>query len=155
MKGGRKIEKVTNIIDNIDNINDFRFGKMSEKDFESMTKKDLFSTGIKWRIFLFHIARPFEYPIADQNVFRTFKTHKKVNEPKDFKEYKLYKDYFFEVSKYAGVITGEPTGDESNIKDIVAKLKEVDNALFAFGKFLKTYGDRNEPKNRSDLLRRE
>jgi len=57
---------------------------------------------------------------------------------------KLYKDYFFEISKYAGVITEEPTGDEKDIRKVVNDLKEVDDALFAFGKFLELYGNKTK-----------
>ena len=135
---GKKNKNVTNVLKNLENINAFRFGKMTEKDFEGKTK-DIFPTGIIWRIFLFHIARPFEYPIADKNVFLAFKTHKKVNDPKDWRGYMYYMDYFFEVAISAGIITEKPKGDESNIDDLVRNLKRVDEALFAFGQFLYTY----------------
>ena len=137
-KKGWENEKVTNVLKNLENINAFRFGKMTKKDFEGKTK-DIFPTGIIWRIFLFHIARPFEYPIADKNVFRACKTHKKVNDQKDWMGYMHYMDYFFEVAISAGIITEKPKGDENNIREIVGKLKEVDKALFAFGQFLNTY----------------
>ena len=137
---GKKNETVTNVLENLENINAFRFGKMSEQDFKEKTGN---ISGIGkhtvYRMFLFHIARPFEYPIADQNVYRAFSTQKQTDVPKDWKGYMHYMDYFFEVAISAGIITEKPKGDESNIDDLVRNLKRVDEALFAFGQFLYTY----------------
>lgn len=136
-KIGNKNEKVGKVIKKLKVINDFRFDKISESEFIKETK-EVFSTGIVWQVFLFHIARPSEYPIADQNVFLAFSTQKKKVIPKDWKGYIGYKDYFFEISISAKIINRKPKWNECN-EGIVSKLKKVDNALFAFGKFLSSY----------------
>lgn len=137
---GEKNEVVMKVLENLENINAFRFSKMSEEDFKEKIGS---IKGIGEHIFLtflFHIARPFEYPIADQNVFRAFSTQKQTDVPQDWCGYIHYMDYFFEVAISAGIITEKPKGDENNINALVRDLKRVDNALFAFGQFLYTYG---------------
>ena len=136
---GKENKKVLKVIENIDYFNEFRQDKISEKEFKFITEK-IFPTGFVWQIFLFHIARPFEYPIADQNVFRAFSIQKRTKEPVDWGGYKDYIDYFFQIAKSSGISLGKPKGYESDIKEIVKKLKNVDNALFAFGQFLRSYG---------------
>ena len=137
---GKKNEKVIKVLKNLENINDFRFGKMSEKDFKEKTNK-IFPNGIVWQIFLFHIARPSKYPIGDRNVFRAFSTQKHTVVPQNWDEYMHYMDYFFKVAISSKIITEKPKGDEKNIEKLVRKLKKVDNALFAFGRFLNIYND--------------
>ena len=74
-KKGKKNKKVLSVIEKTDYINKFRQSKINEKEFKTETEM-IFPSGLVWQIFLFHIARPFEYPIADQNVFRAFSTQK-------------------------------------------------------------------------------
>ena len=136
---GKKNERVMRVIEKLENINDFRFGKMSEHDFKVETNR-IFPSGLIWQIFLFHIACPFKYPIADQNVFRAFSTQKQTGVPIDWYGYMHYMDYFFQVSISTGIIAEKPKGNEHNIKEIVSGLKKVDDALFGFGQFLKPYG---------------
>lgn len=136
---GKKNERVMRVIEKLEDINDLRFGKMSEHDFKVETNK-IFPSGLIWQIFLFHIACPFKYPMADQNVFRAFSTQKQTEVPIDWYGYMHYMDYFFQVSISAGIIAEKPKGNEHNIKEIVSGLKKVDNALFGFGQFLKSYG---------------
>jgi len=40
-----------------------------------------FPNGIVWQLFLFHIARPWEWPIADQHAFRVYSLLLKVAAP--------------------------------------------------------------------------
>lgn len=60
-------------------------------------------------------------------------------EPKDWGGYKDYIDYFFQIAKSSGISAEKSKGHESDLKEIVKKLKNVDNALFAFGQFLRSY----------------
>lgn len=136
---GKKNKKVLSVIEKTDSINKFRQSKINEKEFKTETEK-IFPSGFVWQIFLFHIARPFEYPIADQNVFRAFSTQKHTAIPKDWEGYTHYMDHFFQIAISYGIIAKKPNGHESDIKEIVKKLKKVDNTLFAFGQFLSSYG---------------
>ena len=82
---GKENKKVLSVIKKTDSINKFRQGKINEKEFKIETEK-IFPSGFVWQIFLFHITRPFEYPIADQNVFRTFSTQKHTAIPEDWED---------------------------------------------------------------------
>lgn len=135
---GKDNKKVLKVIENIDWFNKFRQGKIGEEEFKIKTKV-IFPNGFVWQIFLFHIARPFEFPIADQNVFRAFSTQKHTMVPIDWGGYKDYIDYFFQIAKSSGISAEKPKGHELDLKEIVKKLKNVDNALFAFGQFLGFY----------------
>lgn len=137
---GKNNERVRRVMEKLEYINDFRLGNMSEDNFKRETER-IFPNGIIWQIFLFHIARPFEYPMADQNVFRAFSTQKQMEcPPEDWDGYKHYIDYFFQIAISARIIAGKPIGNEIDIKETVCRLKKVDDALFAFGKFLSSYG---------------
>jgi hypothetical protein len=136
---GKDNKKVLKVIENIDWFNKFRQGKIGEEEFKIKTKV-IFPNGFVWQIFLFHIARPFEFPIADQNVFRAFSTQKHTMVPIDWGGYKDYIDYFFQIAKFSGISAEKPKGHEPDLKELVKKLKNVDNALFAFGQFLGSYG---------------
>ena len=136
---GKDNKRVLSVIEKTDSINKFRQSKINEKEFKTETEK-IFPSGFVWQIFLFHIARPFEYPIADQNVFRAFKTQRHTAVPEDWEGYTHYMDYFFQIAISSGIITEKPKGHEPDIKEIVKSLKKVDDALFAFGKFLSSYG---------------
>jgi len=130
--------KVKSVLQKVDDINSFRRSENNEAKFWIIAQ-GIFPTGFIFPVFLFHIARPYEYPIADQNVFRSFSILTNNEIPEDWKGYKNYKDFFFKVAKSAGFIKTPPTGNESNIYTIVAALKKVDDALFVFGKFLNIY----------------
>lgn len=130
--------KVKSVLQKVDDINSFRRSENNETKFWNIVQ-GIFPKGFTWPVFLLHIARPYEYPIADQNVFRSFSILTNNGTPKDLEGYKNYKSFFFNISKSAGFIKTPPTGNESNIYTIVAALKKVDNALFVFGKFLNAY----------------
>lgn len=138
---GKENKKVNRVIEKRDFINKFRQGEISDNEFKIETEK-IFPSGFIWPIFLFHIARPFEYPIADQNVFRAFLTQKHTYVPEDWDGYKHYRDYFFQIAISSNIIGEKPKGHESNIEEIVKRLKKVDDALFAFGQFLSSYGEK-------------
>jgi len=140
---GKENKKVLSVIKKTDSINKFRQGKINEKEFKIETEK-IFPSGYVWQIFLFHITRPFEYPIADQNVFRAFSTQKHTAIPEDWEGYTHYMDYFFQIAISSGIIAEKPKGHEPDIKEILKRLKKVDDALFAFGQFLSSYGGKYE-----------
>ena len=132
-------------VKHLDSINMFRYHKMDEDDFYDLTE-NIFKTGIVWRAYLFHIARPWEFPIADENVFNTFKTITKNEVPGNWREYLEYKNFFFKVAETAGIISA-PIGKDKNVSsNIVRKLKKVDNAFFIFGKFLFDYSSNSNDK---------
>jgi len=137
---GKFNERVKNVISSIGDINKFRFGNINESTFLENAQK-IFPDGFVWRIFLLHIARPFDYPIGDQHVFRSFSIQMNRKIPTCWEEYMEYVQYFFQISISAGIISEKPMGNEPNIKEIVTNLKLVDNALFSFGQFLKRYWD--------------
>ena len=139
-KTHKSLVMVNHVLDKLEYINLFRFrkDKIDEAKFLKNVKA-IFPNGFIWRVFLFHIARPYEFPIADRNVFLSFSILTNNEIPKDLEGYKNYKAFFFNISKSAGFIKTPPTGNESNICKIVADLKKVDNALFVFGKFINAY----------------
>ena len=130
--------RVKSVLQKVDDINSFRRSENNETKFRNIVQ-GIFPKGFIWPVFLLHIARPYEFPIADRNVFTSFSILTNNEIPEDWKGYKNYKDFFFKVAKSAGFITKPPTGNESNIYTIVAALKKVDDALFVFGKFLNIY----------------
>lgn len=130
--------KVLKVLKEQKSINRFRQGDIRVEEFKITTEK-IFPNGFVWQIFLFHIARPFEFPIADRNVFRAFSIHKNTMIPKDWAGYKDFMDYFFQIAIFAGIIRKKPAGNELGLKEIVKELKRLDNALVAFGQFLNSY----------------
>ncbi len=140
---GNENKKVLKVIEKREQINKFRRGEIDLNYFKNETEK-IFPNGFVWRIFLFHIAQPFEYPIVDHNVFLAFSTQKLTEIQKDWDGYQQYRDYFFQIAISSGIIVEKPKGHESDIKEIVKRLKRVDDALFAFGQFLRSYGREND-----------
>ena len=135
---GKDNRKVIKVLERRNAINEFREGNIEVEDFKTVTE-EIFPNGFVWKVFLFHIARPFEFPIADRNVFQSFSIQKKRIIPTDWEGYKDYIDYFFQVAIAAHIISEKPRGNEPNLKKIVKELKKVDNALFIFGQFLNSY----------------
>lgn len=118
-------------------INSFRkrehIDEASEREF--WRKVAAITPGVVWQVFLFHMARPEDYPILDQHVMRAFFAvtrgyvycnPKEVRVPCHSHErfcsvYSDYREFFFDLVKEAGS----------------PELKKVDRALWAFGKHLK------------------
>jgi hypothetical protein len=113
------------IIRNLEKFNKFRFmEEVSEKDFRQFWDftSRIVESGLVWRVYLFHIARPDDYPIIDQHVLRTyhFLTKGEITEPKQLLEtYLSYRDFFFELARKSG-----------------KRYREVDKALMSFGQYL-------------------
>jgi hypothetical protein len=124
---GQPNEKVFRVLEQLVEINQFRSEQLAEDRFREMVA-EIFPNGFIWQVFLFHIAKPCVFPIADQNVFRAF--NKIMNNNVDIWEQYIngYRVFFF----------GLATAADKNINDVSA-LKCVDNALFEFGKFLRKY----------------
>ena len=124
---GKKQAIADTIKNKITKINEFRqFAEVSDEEFEKFWSfiSTIIKSGIVWKVFLLHIARPSDYPIVDQHVLRawSFLTKEKVEEPeKTLENYKKYKSFFFGLATQCG-------------KD----LRSVDRALMAFGQFLKS-----------------
>ncbi len=116
----KTIKKLKNKIDTINNLK-------REMNLE-IFKSQFSDISTIWKIYLLHIINPSKYPIFDQHVFRAFiflKTGNIREIPSSNK--KKEKIYFEEYL---------PFFDSLNKKEL--STKEIDEALWAFGKFLKT-----------------
>ncbi len=108
-------------------INDFK--RNDEVNIEAFKKEFKSLTATVWKVFLLHIIEPKKYPIYDQHIHRTFLfIHKEdfLNISNTSITNKAKEQFYFD--RYLPFIEG------NNIKD----LKKLDEAFFAFGKFLKT-----------------
>jgi len=127
-KNGRKLSKVKRnsikekIIAKLDIINALKI------NFDMNTFKSEFkNVSSIWKIFLLHIIKPDLYPIFDQHVCRAYyyieeKTLQEIPDNNLFKE-KLY------FEKYLGFF--------NRLAAYGFERKELDEALWAFGKYLK------------------
>jgi hypothetical protein len=126
--GGRLSEKkkkgLKKITDKMVLINKLK----SKFNFDVFRKEFNFISGAIWKIFLLHVIAPDKYPIFDQHVYRAFcfltegsiKEIPKRNADKERFYFEEYLVFFNELSA-KGV-----------------SRKKTDEALWAFGKFLKT-----------------
>jgi hypothetical protein len=121
-----RVERTTAVLPQ---INLFRRDRLSEDDFKICTG-NVFPTGLVWQVFLFHIAKPHIYPIADQHVFRVFCLHRDVASPRNWDFYQQYREYFGQIAERCGIAL---------LPANVHALKRIDNALVVFGKFVKAY----------------
>ncbi len=139
---GKDNKRVLKVLERRDDINQFRESSIDIEDFKRVTK-EIFPVGFVWPIFLFHIARPHKFPIADRNVFKSYSLHKQAKIPENWPEYEDYIDYFSQIAIAANIISEKPQGNESNLIEILKELKRVDNALVAFGQFVYSYEKNN------------
>ena len=122
-----KKQIVLKINKNLVKFNDFRqLSKVSDRDFQMFWNlvSGIIRTGFVWKIFLFHIARPDDYPIVDQHVLRSwnFLRKGKVDEPEmNLQNYWDYRDFFLHL-----------------VEESTKTLRDTDRALMAFGQFLKS-----------------
>jgi len=129
-------ELVVRVLNQRDELNRFRRAEITTEEFTKKTG-EIFETGIVWRLFLFHIARPWEWPIADQHVFRAHKILFGVDKPKSIDEFtKKYKACFERLAQDFRCQSGI---DDSDRKEVVRANKRLDNALMAYGQFLSVY----------------
>lgn len=134
-KGDGPNEHVTRVIERIVSINSFRNGNLTADDFGKITQR-IFPTGIVWRLFLFHVARPADWPIADRNVFRSYAVLFNATVPNSINTFRSYADTFQELAaklRSAGGI------NDADPELVVRANKRLDSALVAFGQFLATY----------------
>jgi hypothetical protein len=96
-----------------------------------------FEGGIVYRLFLFHIACPLEWPIADQNVFRAFEALYGMKEPRTIDEFK--KEYVPRFKKLAENLRRKRRVNRKNKRAVLDENKKLDSALMMFGKFLRRY----------------
>jgi hypothetical protein len=125
---GNKKKALKLAIKRLDEINNFRrLDRISKKDiklFFKFVSENIIRSGIVWRIFVLHIARPKELPMIDRFNFKAIeflKTHKnkQINNSQSIEEYLQFKKTF---------------------NNLVVKssqnYREVDKALMVFGQFL-------------------
>jgi hypothetical protein len=119
---------VTKISHHLPLINRFKNGGINEEEFENAFSK----VSAIWKIFLRHIIRPDENPIFDQHVYRAcryLQDGEKIelennNRLKEEEYFQRYIPFFWDVR--------EQVNQRFTNKDI-------DEALWAFGKFISTY----------------
>ena len=119
---GRKERNVLRHVQDINNFRRFRTDKAKE------IIDQIFPHGLIYTVFLFHIARPAEFPIADQNVFRSYAKISGNQIQTDWKGYNAYRTFFFKLCEAAHI-------NNKSVKE----MKRMDNALFVFGQFLNKY----------------
>ena len=127
---GKDNPRVVRTLNNLKAINQFRNSEITEDEMKCTTAQ-VFRSGVVFRVFLMHIAKPHIYPIADENVFRACSVHTRLQvTPQTWQTYTTYCDYFRQIAGAMGV---------AQATENIHKLKRIDNALMEFGKFLKAY----------------
>jgi hypothetical protein len=134
---GQENPRVTTVLANLSTINEFRKDQSSNRDL-LQTLAGIFPNGVVWGAFLLHISKPHVFPIADQNVFRAWSLHTRLEDNQSWETYAAYRDYFTEIARALGI-----TETIGNLRE----LKRIDNALFVFGQFLKAYHPRFAAKS--------
>lgn len=126
--------RVVRVLNHIDTLNAFRHGNINQEAFTKVTRK-IFPNGPIWRQFLFHVARPWERPIADQHVFRAHAALFGIDIPLTPDGFQLYSSNFMKLARHL-----DPTmTDSADYSAIVALHKRLDSALMAYGQFLSAY----------------
>jgi hypothetical protein len=126
---GHDNPRVVSVLNNLGMINQFRNDEITEHAIRH-TAAEVFPHGIIWRAFLLHIAKPYTYPIADQNVFRACSLHTGLQVEDTWETYTAYCAYYRSIADTLGVL--------ATIENL-HQLKLIDNALFVFGQSLKAY----------------
>ena len=134
-KDGSPNQRVERVLERTTSINDFRNDRIDADDFENITHS-IFPNGIIWQLFLFHLARPQDWPIADRNVFHSYSVLFNADVPDTIVAYRSYANEFH---KLASLLRNALRIDDSDLALVVMANKRLDNALVAFGQFLATY----------------
>jgi hypothetical protein len=134
-KGREPNPHVSRVLAETASINRFRNGDLAVDDFAGITQK-IFPTGIIWRLFLFNLARPTDWPIADQNVFRSYRVLFNATVPNSIDSFRAYAETFQTLALRLRSAAGS---DDADLELTVRANKRLDNALMAFGQFLATY----------------
>ena len=134
-KNNEPNHRVIKVLEQLPKINEFRNGSLSASDYQSITAT-LFPNGIIWQLFLFHIARPAEWPIADQHVFRAYSRLFAHDPPTSIDTFCSYKHSFATLAEH---LFEQSPIESSQPLVIVRARKRLDNAMVAYGQFLKKY----------------
>jgi hypothetical protein len=123
--------KVTPVLNKLEILNEFRNKAIDEDTFKNVTEAMFSEKCFIYRIFLFHICRPADYPIADRHVYKAFELldKRECSSGDWWSKYVTYKTFFLDMAERYGV------GKNDNSELHIRKLKKIDNALMAFGKF--------------------
>lgn len=114
------------ILIKIEIINDLK-KKFDLEIFEKEFKK----VSLIWKVFLLHIINPDTYPIFDQHVLRAMRYIKSSKiEEITYNDTEKKKIYFNEYINFFNKIKLETSSNVTN--------KKIDEALWSFGKFLKS-----------------
>ncbi len=134
-KDGKANPHVVRVLRQLDALNGFRNGELNADEFQAITN-GLFPNGIIWQLFLFHVAQPVEWPIADQHVFRSYSVMFGAAAPESIAAFSSYSKKFRELAASFRASVGIDDNDKALV---VRENKRLDNALFAFGQFLAAY----------------
>jgi hypothetical protein len=132
---GEPNPRVTRVLEQMSSLNRFRHGDLTTDKFQAITH-NIFPNGIIWQLFLFHLARPADWPIADQHVFRSYSVLFNAAVPDSIATFASYSKTFQELAARLRRGLGIDDDDQALV---VRTNKRLDNALFAFGQFLATY----------------
>jgi hypothetical protein len=122
--------RVAKIVAMLPQINAFRSSQINEAAILSALSEKFTSGATIWAAFCLHIAKPLEYPIADQHVYRVFNLLEK-NKQTSWEKYFGYKKFFDRLfSHYRPHVR--------HIPEVTAR-KHLDDSLLAYGQFLKRY----------------
>jgi len=129
---GTDNHRVRNVLNKIRALNQFRNGSINRQTF-AQTTAGIFPNGIVWQLFLFHIARPWEWPIADQHVFRAHAALFQQPAPQTLDAIELYRNNFACLAQaFQGISV------DCRV-ETVRRNKRLDDALMSYGQFLLAY----------------
>lgn len=129
---GTDNHRVKNVLSQLGALNQFRNGNIDQQNF-AQTTAGIFPNGIVWQLFLFHIARPWEWPIADQHVFRAHAALFQQPFPQTLVDFEPYKNNFICLAQ---------AFQDINVDcrvETVRRNKRLDDALMSYGQFLLAY----------------
>lgn len=129
---GTDNHRVTSVLDELDALNQFRNGNVNQQYFLQTTIR-IFPSGIVWKLFLFHIARPWEWPIADQHVFRAYAALFQQPVPQTLEAFEQYR------SRFAQLAQALDGANPTRCAETVRRNKRLDDALMSYGQFLLAY----------------
>jgi len=117
-----------NVLNKLDLINAYK--QQKELDIDEF-KKAFKPMSAVWKIYLLHLIKPDYYPIYDQHIHRAYLYihHQDYSQKKNTISNKAKEDFFFNTYlNFVHTIDG-------------CNLKQIDEALFSFGRFLNgSYG---------------
>ncbi len=132
MVSGQPNPRVVNVLEHLDALNRFRNDDIGHENFLA-TARMVFPSGLIWQAFLCHIARPWEWPIADQHVFRARSALFGMPAPASWLDLSNYRMDFQQLAD----LLPKPSAEAREAE--VRRNKRLDNALMAYGQFLLRY----------------